>query len=143
MEIYLLTAGTNRIRIKAAEEADDPAPLPEWFHDQKTPVEELEGKVMVLTAMPGLTAIAGRRVSMGQLAEALERPLGAPVRDQSGLTGKYYFAFQFALENGPSDTEAPSTFTAIQQNLGLKLVKRKGPVETLVVDHIETVPTGN
>ena len=43
----------------------------------------------------------------------------------------------------PGDTQAPSLFTAVQEQLGLKLESRKAPVEIIVVDSAERVPTGN
>jgi uncharacterized protein (TIGR03435 family) len=49
-------------------------------------------------------------------------------------------------EGGPAastDSQAPSLFTAIQEQLGLKLESRKAPVEMLVIDHLEKVPTEN
>ena len=43
----------------------------------------------------------------------------------------------------PDAQSGPDLFTALQEQLGLKLEKAKGPVEILVVDHAEQVPTGN
>jgi uncharacterized protein (TIGR03435 family) len=64
-----------------------------------------------------------------------------PVVNQTGLTG----AYDFTLRWGPEETtasdsgeiEEPPLFTAIQQQLGLKLVDGKGPGEVVVIDHIE------
>jgi uncharacterized protein (TIGR03435 family) len=76
--------------------------------------------------------------------------------DQTGLKGNYDFALQWtpdqaqaAMPTGPAgvnpgadaapppDTSGPSIFTAIQEQLGLKLESTKGPVESIVIDHIE------
>ena len=68
------------------------------------------------------------------------------VVDRTGLTGGWDFELTFAPENrggppgaaaAPVDPDAPSFFTAIQEQLGLKLEPTKGPVEVLVIDSIE------
>ncbi len=83
--------------------------------------------------------------------------MGRPVIDKTGLgdTAKYDFTLTYApdpsqlqgLAGGapnsqPADPEAPSLFTAVQEQLGLKLESGKGPVEIIVLDHIER-PSGN
>lgn len=80
-----------------------------------------------------------------RLASVLDRP----VVDQTGLKGDYDFTLLYtmdlpakiapnALINGePIDTSGPSIFQAVRQQLGLRLDARKGPVKTLVVDHVE------
>jgi uncharacterized protein (TIGR03435 family) len=75
---------------------------------------------------------------MAQLAEILQRLTGMPVWDRTGLSGDYYFAFRYA-EGLSADlkTDAPSLAGALRENLGLKMEKQKGPVETLVIDYIE------
>jgi bla regulator protein blaR1 len=68
---------------------------------------------------------------------------GRAVVDQTGLTGAYDFTLtwseQMAAPNGgeESGADAPSLFTAVQEQLGLKLVPTKAPVEVIVIDHIE------
>jgi uncharacterized protein (TIGR03435 family) len=65
--------------------------------------------------------------------------------DKTGLTGKYDLTLTYSPDDGPaaaSDSSAPSLFTALQEQLGLRLQPAKGPVETLVVDHVE-MPTEN
>jgi bla regulator protein blaR1 len=102
--------------------------------------------------------ITARMMPMSALAEVLglESELGGRlVIDQTGIQGKYDFTLEFAPERPeplpgtagappmgmkgppPPDPNAPSIFTAIQQQLGLKLEPQKGPVEVLVIDHIE------
>lgn len=79
---------------------------------------------------------------MAQVAAALERQIGAFVTDETGLSGKYYLGFEFAKDEHPPDVDLPTIFPALQ-DLGLKLEKRKGPVEVLMVDHVEKIPTEN
>lgn len=66
---------------------------------------------------------------------------GKPVVNQTGLTGAYDFTLVWGPEEtAPSDSaevEEPPLFTAIQQQLGLKLAQTKGPAEVVVIDHIE------
>jgi uncharacterized protein (TIGR03435 family) len=83
-----------------------------------------------------------------QLAQAFSGQAGRMVLDRTGLTGSWDFELNFAVEGrggpggaGPdvpaADSNAPSFFTAIQEQLGLKLESTKGPVEVLVIDAIE------
>ncbi len=89
------------------------------------------------------------------LARALSHALGRPVLDKTGLTGEYDIALQWTPESQtpmfkgtedsqqstgsrPSaDSSGPSIFTAIQEQLGLKLESQKGSAEILVIDHAE------
>jgi len=77
----------------------------------------------------------------------LTRRMGAPVLDMTGLTGIYDCSIDTSgLVNGnsPSNpTTGPSIFTAVEENLGLKLEAGKVPIDTLVIDHVERVPTEN
>ena len=58
-----------------------------------------------------------------------------PVIDQTGLNGRYDFSLRWGAEQGESDE--PSLSAAIQEQLGLKLLPTKGPVEVIVIDYIE------
>jgi uncharacterized protein (TIGR03435 family) len=66
--------------------------------------------------------------------------LDRPVIDTTGLKGRYDFTLEWAQRD--TDT-GQSLFTALQEQLGLRLVAQKGPVEILVIDHVEKVPTEN
>jgi len=73
---------------------------------------------------------------------AFSGPAGRMVVDRTGLTGSWDFELTFAVEaRGPDapppDPNAPSFFTAIQEQLGLKLESTKGPVDVLVIDGVE------
>jgi uncharacterized protein (TIGR03435 family) len=79
--------------------------------------------------------------SMGMLASVLANHLNRPVTDKTGLTARYAIDLQFAPDDVPDDPH-PSLFTALQEQLGLKLEARKAPSEVLVIDHLEK-PTEN
>ena len=70
------------------------------------------------------------------LSDSLERV----VVDKTGLTGVYDFALKWTPDLGdtpPKDNDGPSVFTAIQEQLGLKLEPQKGPVEMFVIDQVQ------
>ena len=137
---YALTVAKDGPRMQEATERDAP-PLPEWMRKPSSDPAKLDDLVVATMPQRGVTAIVGRRVTMRQLIETLQRMMGTAVLDQTGLDGKYYFGFRYA--NGDDlDVPFPDLFITIK-DLGLRLEKHKGPVEMLVVDHIEKTPTEN
>lgn len=81
-----------------------------------------------------------------QIAMAAEHTLKQPVVDRTGLTGKYDFDLIFTREDSPGDTphtDYGSIFVAIEKQLGLKLIPQKIPVDYLIIDQVEKVPTAN
>ncbi len=104
------------------------------------------------TGVPGPDGSRGRMdasaLSMEALAARLVGYLNAPVMDATGLPGY----FDFGLRWNPDDSQAdgppsngpdgPSLFTALQEQLGLKLEPRKVPTDMLIVDHAE-LPSEN
>jgi uncharacterized protein (TIGR03435 family) len=90
--------------------------------------------------MPGKGKLVGTEVTTAMLAKVLANQLGHPVKDETGLSG----VFDFQLAWSPDqNTEGASLFTAVQEQLGLKLEGRKAPVEVVVIDRIESTPTEN
>jgi uncharacterized protein (TIGR03435 family) len=97
----------------------------------------------------GRGQINGMAVPMSLLAQMLSQQLGRSVIDKTGLTAKYDFMLTWTPELGqfpggdrpdappPPDPDGPSLFTAVQEELGLRLESAKGPVEILVIDHAE------
>jgi uncharacterized protein (TIGR03435 family) len=85
--------------------------------------------------------VTARDVPLAQFADLLSGQMGRPVFDLTGLRGDYSFVLYFAPEN--ADSSEPFLFAALPEQLGLKLEARKGPVELLVVDRAERVPTEN
>jgi bla regulator protein blaR1 len=96
--------------------------------------------------------LQGMAASMDVLIQVLAPVLSRSVIDKTGLTGKYDFTLEYTPELGqlrlgppgapedpgpPPDANGPSLFTALQEQLGLKLESTKGQVEILVIDHAE------
>ena len=79
--------------------------------------------------------IAGQNISMPLLATRLSSYLDRPVLDQTGLKGSYDFKFEYPTDD-PGHDVVPSIFASIQ-GIGLKLKAAKGPVETIIIDHVE------
>ena len=85
----------------------------------------------------------GSNASMRAIAGALSSMVEAPVIDQTGLTGTYNYTLQFGRDWSDHDPDSwPSIFTAVQEQLGLKLEAAHESVPNLVIDHI-TKPTEN
>ena len=97
---------------------------------------------------------------MPQFVDALSIVLGRRVIDKTGFIGSFDVHLEFSPEGtaldrrglgdvdltaniANPDTSRPSIFTAVQEQLGLKLDSQKGPMEVLVIDHVERVPGEN
>jgi len=96
-----------------------------------------------LTVNNGHARIQFRQQTMDNLAYMLSGRVERPVIDATGLKGKYAVTLLWDEET-PSNTDSgPTIFKAIQDQLGLKLVPKKGPIEMLVIDRIERTPIEN
>jgi len=84
--------------------------------------------------------LAFKAASMPVLARRLSQQLHEPVSDLTGLRGSYDFTLDWQQDDS---VPGPSLFTAVQEQLGLKLEARKTPVEVLVIDHAEKTPIAN
>jgi len=95
-----------------------------------------------------LKASAARLDDLVRLLQMQRDAGGRMLINQTGISGTYNFALKWSREqtsepdNGAPASEAPSFFTALQEQLGLRLVPTKAPVEVIVIDHIEH-PSGN
>ena len=98
-------------------------------------------------APPSLNELTAHGVTMDRLASTLsQQGLGRVVLDSTGLTDRYDFKLSWASDSAAADADSPATsgpsiFTAVSEQLGLKLEPRKGPVSVLVTDHIEMPAT--
>jgi len=107
---------------------------------------------------PGIVRFSG--VQMAMMANFLTQSVGRPVIDKTGLTSFYDFTLKWTPETGsgspapfglppsalpgaagpappPADPDAPNLFTAVQEQLGLKLESARGPVDVVVIDRLE------
>ncbi|HVW09388.1 MAG TPA: TIGR03435 family protein [Bryobacteraceae bacterium] len=91
----------------------------------------------------GRISIAGGNDALAVLAYELSWRLDRPVIDQTGLKGRYAFTLNWSEDETSSLSSAgPSLFTALEEQLGLKLEAARGPVTFLVIDHAEK-PSAN
>lgn len=90
-------------------------------------------------------ALTAHAIPMQFLARSLSSQMHRMVIDKTGLAGRFDLSFTWTPAYGPGATpedSESSIFTALQEQLGLKLRSAKGPVETLVIDHVE-MPSEN
>jgi uncharacterized protein (TIGR03435 family) len=98
----------------------------------------------------GVGSIEGQEVSMARLAEILAGRLGQPVLDLTAIKGVFDLKLNWtpdpAMARNPtenkespavSDPSGPSIFSALQEQLGLRLEARKVPTDIVVIDHVE------
>lgn len=124
--------------------------------------------MFMFMGMNGRARMQGNTQKMSDFAGSLSNQLGTPVVDKTGLTGIYDFTLDFAPDPGrgmlgglppppppppgaagPQSPEAqaqsdlPPLMAAVQEQLGLRLDKTKGPLDVIVVDKGDKVPTEN
>jgi uncharacterized protein (TIGR03435 family) len=77
--------------------------------------------------------------TMDKLAYQLSLTAGRPVLDRTGLSGHYTYKLDWLPANAaaPPDSDVPSIFTAVQEQLGLRLEATRAPIEILVIDRAE------
>ena len=119
---------------------------------------------MMMMGNGGKMRMQASKQKVTQIVEMLGNQLGRPVVDQTGLTADYDFTLEYAPDDtmrgpagmmppppdgggggapAPSDSTGPSLMSALQEQLGLKLEPKKGPIDLLVIDSLEKVPTEN
>jgi bla regulator protein blaR1 len=101
------------------------------------------------SSQPGIGSFSMNGMSIGALVNLLPQFVERQVIDRTGLTGVYDLTLKWTPEAIPSslglpqpplppaDPDLPNIFTAVQEQLGLKLEPGRGPVEVIVIDHLE------
>ena len=110
-------------------------------------LEETKSNGLKISGSYGKLVAEG--VTTDGLARELAKAVGRVVVDKTGISGRFDVTLRWTPDQGPAMLNGepipdppPSIFTAIQEQLGLKLDSQKGPVQVLVVEHVET-PTAN
>jgi len=80
--------------------------------------------------------------NMARFTSLLSNFIDRPVIDETGLHGFYDFNLEWSPAS-KTDPDGPSIYTAVQEQLGLKLEPRKAPIEMLIIDRAEKIPTEN
>lgn len=153
--VYALVIAKSGLRMKEATPCSPPppgfAPPPPTGASPAAPPEPTPTTQPQIAGRPG--DLVACELPVKGLVRVLQLGLDRPIVDQTGLTGNFSFALKWtpgfdqprpmpgpspgAEPPPPSDASGPSIFTAIQEQLGLKLESTKGPVEALEIVHIE------
>jgi uncharacterized protein (TIGR03435 family) len=152
--VYFLTVAKNGPKLERLEEGScrriapiDPAKPPPVGQQEERPRcgagSDIFGTASGMTVRWDL--------SLGEFVSIVSPLLDRPVIDKTGITGMVKFNMEFAADQavtgpfgelrpsvpGAAAPNGPSIFTAIQEQVGLKLEPANGPVEVLVIDHVE------
>ena len=171
--LYELVVGKNGHKLKASVEdpsaaADSPGagpgrggPPPVGKDGFPTLPPGRRG-MFIMMSQGGPMRIAANLQSMTDLANMLSNQIGTPVVDKTGLGGTYDFSMEFVPDRvaaggiggalvapgtvpgaSPTTFDGPTIFGAVQDQLGLKLERKKGPLDVMVIDGAERVPSEN
>jgi uncharacterized protein (TIGR03435 family) len=147
LSIYSLLIAKGGPRIKPATEtasADEQLAEVKGEGRDGFPVVQLRSPGMVIETRNGQARSTAKEVSMAKFADFLTGQVGRPVIDRTGLAATYSFALYFTPQGAvAADDTQPGIFAGLQEQLGLKLEPGRGPVELLIVDRAEKVPTEN
>jgi uncharacterized protein (TIGR03435 family) len=114
--------------------------------DYKNGLKGFDGRaggkgMMRMQSDSGGFLLTAQAFSMDRLAAQLSGQLNSHVQNNTGMAGTYDFTLRFSMNDSvdasASDPSVPSLFTALQDQLGLKLESTKGPLDVIVIDHIE------
>jgi uncharacterized protein (TIGR03435 family) len=154
MSVYELEVAESGLRLKQAELRGAPAPepdsksqLPRIAADKNGFLEIPPGRPqMVFKLADGMIRWTARMQSPWDLTGFLGRQLRRPVIDKTGLTGRFDFTLAYSQSLAAADATpsgGPSLQRAVRDQLGLKLESAKEPVDVMVIDQADKVPTAD
>jgi len=152
MALYSLSVARNGPKLKPHVEAAPPAGAGESRPEENRRLKADSNGYPILSGGTSMAVMNDKarlqfdNTDMAALADQFSGTLGTPVIDDTRLEGKYDIALFWTtpLPSARVDADAsPDLFAAVQEQLGLKLERKKGPVEILVIDRAQRVPTGN
>ncbi|MGD0868315.1 MAG: TIGR03435 family protein [Bryobacteraceae bacterium] len=162
--IYELVVAKDGSKLRDAEPppAGEPAGLEPTMRPNLSlsTVRGKDGRPQLPPGRPGAIRITmvgsgfrflGRMQTGADIASTLENHIGHPVIDKTGLKGVYDYTFDVAADGpvqinspaAPAETDIGDILGAVVRQLGLKLERKKGPVDVLVVDRFSKTPTEN
>jgi uncharacterized protein (TIGR03435 family) len=125
---YILTAERNAPRFSVRPELDTPQFRDMWARGPTGVIQE-RGAIFVKNA------------PMADFILLLERETGRPILDRTGLTGQFTFMVEYTplyrIQSGQTPLDGPPIFTALQEQVGLKLESTKTAVQVWVIEHAE------
>jgi uncharacterized protein (TIGR03435 family) len=144
---YVLSVDKGGPKILPVESAGEQNPINAFFKDGMVHAAPDESRVMRFKGGLGAGILAAN-APMGRVASELGHSLKTDVIDETGLTGKFSFRLDFINPDrvvteqqlAEFSVHLVDVFTAVRQQLGLRLDRRRMPVDTLVVDHLSKVP---
>jgi uncharacterized protein (TIGR03435 family) len=141
--LYDLVVGKNHPKLRQTKEGGcvllDPSNPPQLTSGEPPP--RICGDRSTNRAPGGIYSFDFYGMTLLEFCRFLGPVVGRTVKDKTELGGRFDFHLEFSPEETDSSS-VPSIFSAVEQQLGLKLVSQKGPVEFLVIDHVEK-PSGN
>lgn len=142
-EGYRLVIGKNGAKLKEAPLGSPASPVPEGY----PPLPPGRTSGLGVAGGNGTYLLTARQRSLSFLVQMLGVQLHADVDDQTGLTGTYDYNLGFVppilAKTAGTDGPYPDIFTAVEQQLGLKLVDGKVPLDVLVIDQASKDPVEN
>jgi uncharacterized protein (TIGR03435 family) len=157
---YVLTLGKGPSKLTPSpptpEGETQPTGLPRKLDLDKEGFAILPTGMATLITVPaqnGVTRVTAARQPLSTLISYLGRILQQPIVDETGLAGIFDFHLAYAASHPPEHVEAsalpeasepaPTIVQAVEKQLGLRMERRRVPVDILVIDHIERRPVEN
>ena len=150
LPIYALVVAKNGPKLHESDfKPPDHPPAGPPPGEKGGPPPKMRGGIM----LNGRGQLTSNGIQLNRFADILSRIVGRTVIDKTGLKGYYDFTLRYTPDESqgqmmpggpgggdaapPPDASGPNLFTALQEQLGLKLEPQKGPVEQLIIEHVE------